>query len=171
MHSSESLVNHSQNNGLCSPWSLGNYASTRGLDTSTGSCTDIEPYQDRTTLSTIPIFNGFGAVVWPITCLAHNTYPSECLLNWSQNNGLCSPWSLGDLLPLEDWTIPQTLAPTWGLHNSTGSCPNKTYRDRTLSTIPNDIQWFWGWSMACNLSCQLYEPWGMFNESLISRIQ
>ena len=101
----------------------------------------IEPYKDRTTLSTIPINNGSGAEVLPVNTLPDNIYPSECLVHLSQSNGLCSPWSL--------WW----LAPTWGLGTSTGSCSYiEPYKDKTtLSTIPTRLassQWTRAWRHA-----------------------
>ena len=125
IYPSECLVHLSQSNGLCSPWSLWWLAPTWGLGTSTGSCSYIEPYKDRTTLGTIPIYNGSGAGVWPVTCLAHNMHSSECLVHLSQNKKLYSPWSLGDLLPLEGWTLQQAFVHI------------EPYKDRTtLSTVP-----------------------------------
>ena len=100
----------SQSNGLCSPWSVWWLAPTWGLGTSTGSCSYIEPYKDKTTLSTIPINNGSGTEVLPVNTFPNNIYPSECLVHLSQSNGLFSPWSLWWLAPTWGWTLQQAVA-------------------------------------------------------------
>ena len=113
MHSSECLVHLSQNKKLYSPWSLGDLLPLEGW-TLQQAFVHIEPYKDRTTLSTVPIYIGSGAGVWPVTCLVHDMHCSECFVNCSKDNGLRSPWSL--------WR----LVPTWGLDTSTGRYPHVT---------------------------------------------
>ena len=125
-HPSECLVNCLQNDRLCSPWSLGDLLPLEAW-TLQQAFAHIEPYKDRTTLSTIPIYNGSGVGVWPVTCLAHNVHSSECLMNWSQNKGFCSPWSL--------WW----LAPTWGLDTSTGICPHRTLQRQNNTQYNTNI--------------------------------
>ena len=111
MDSSECFVNCSQDNGLCSPWSLWWLVPDWGLDTSTGRYPHVTLQRQNTQYNT-NICSGSGSGVWPVTCRAHNMDSSECLVHLSQNKKLYSPWSLGDLLPLEDLTLQQAVVAT-----------------------------------------------------------